>query len=377
MPPFLLQLLILVFFPFVSRRVGRFPAIRDWLSPVVLCYAIGILLRNFPLIPLNEHLSNTATEVSVAMAIPLLLYSSAGNDWLKIGKTAFWSFFLCVLSGLLGTMITALVFSGSFSDSWRLSGMLVGIYTGGIPNLHAIGLALEAPKETILLLNASDIFLGGIYLLLLSSVAPGLLAKLLKPFRNPQLMEHQEPEDEEHTNLQWQDYLPGILATVLIIGMTMGLTKLIWGNLQQSTFIILTLTTLSLVVSFSPLSRRFKGTYRAGEYFLLIFSVALGMLADFGSILEKGTPLLKYSAVALCSSILLHLLFARLFRIDRDTFIITSTAAIFGPAFIGPIASTLNNRKLILPGITLALLGFAMGNYLGIGLARVLQWAFY
>ena len=86
---------------------------------------------------------------------------------------------------------------------------------------------------------------------------------------------------------------------------------------------------------------------------------------------------MKYSAVALSSSVLIHLLLARIFRVDRDTFMITSTAAIYGPAFIGPIASTLNNRSLILPGITLALLGFAIGNYLGISLARLMEWAFY
>ncbi len=376
MAPLILQFLILIIFPFFSRRIGRLPAVKNWLSPVVLCYAIGILLRNIPIFPLNDELSNTATELGVALAIPLLLYSSAGKDWLKVGKVALVSFFLCVISGLLGTMTAAFIFWGAFDDGWRISGMLVGIYTGGIPNLHAIGLALDAPKTDILLLNASDIFVGSIYLLLLSSILPNLLGKILRPFENPQPMDEPHQTDIE-SQIRWWQYLPGILVTVVVIGMTLGLTWLLWGNLDQSTFIILTLTTLSLAVSFSPIKEQLKGTYRAGEYFLLIFSVALGMLADFGSILQEGSPLLKYSAVALSCSILIHLLLARLFRVDRDTFMITSTAGIYGPAFIGPIASTLNNRSLILPGITLALLGFAVGNYLGIGLARALEWAFY
>ncbi len=376
MVPLVIQLLILILFPVVSRKIGRLPAVKNWLSPVVLCYAVGIFLRNIPIFPLDDKLSNTATELGVAMAIPLLLYSSAGKDWFKVGKIALISFFLCVISGLLGTMAAAFVFWGTFSDGWRLSGMLVGIYTGGIPNLHAIGLALDAPRTDILLLNAADIFLGSIYLLLLSSIAPKLLGKILRPFENPLPMDESEAADSS-LQINWWQYLPGILLTVLVIGITLGSTYLIWGNLEQSTFIILALTTLSLAVSFSPLKERLQGTYIAGEYFLLIFSVALGMLADFGSILDEGTPLVKYSAVALTSSIVIHLLLARVFRVDRDTFMITSTAAIYGPAFIGPIASTLNNRSLILPGITLALLGFAIGNYLGISLARLMEWAFY
>ena len=52
---------------------------------------------------------------------------------------------------------------------------------------------------------------------------------------------------------------------------------------------------------------------------------------------------------------------------------ITSTAAIYGPVFVGQIASAIGNKKLIFTGIALGLLGFAVGNYLGIGLAYILK----
>ena len=58
---------------------------------------------------------------------------------------------------------------------------------------------------------------------------------------------------------------------------------------------------------------------------------------------------------------------------DRDTLIITSTAAIFGPVFIGPVANAIGNRELITIGIALGLIGYAIGNYLGLGLAFILK----
>jgi uncharacterized membrane protein len=72
-------------------------------------------------------------------------------------------------------------------------------------------------------------------------------------------------------------------------------------------------------------------------------------------------------------SILLHFILAAIFRIDRDTVIITSTAAIYGPAFIGPVANAIKNRDIIGLGITIGLLGYAIGTYLGMGMAFLLK----
>ena len=72
-------------------------------------------------------------------------------------------------------------------------------------------------------------------------------------------------------------------------------------------------------------------------------------------------------------AILLHFFLAAIFRIDRDTVIITSTAAIYGPAFIGPVANAIKNKEMIVPGITMGLLGYAIGNYIGIGIAMLLK----
>jgi len=53
--------------------------------------------------------------------------------------------------------------------------------------------------------------------------------------------------------------------------------------------------------------------------------------------------------------------------------IITSTAAIFGPAFVGPVSNAIRNPGVVFSGITMSLLGFACANYLGILVATVLK----
>jgi uncharacterized membrane protein len=72
-------------------------------------------------------------------------------------------------------------------------------------------------------------------------------------------------------------------------------------------------------------------------------------------------------------SIVIHFALAKFFKVDVDTFIMTSTAAVFGPPFVGPIANVLKNREVVVSGMTAGVLGLAIGNYLGIGMAMLLK----
>ncbi|MEQ8706141.1 MAG: DUF819 family protein [Phaeodactylibacter sp.] len=373
MPWIVLQALILVGVPFLSRRLSRRGMLPEWLSPVVVCYGVGIVLKNTGLFPLNDPLSTTATEGSILFAVPLLLYATDLKRWVSYAGSSLLSFGLCVASGVVATVTAAYLFQDALPDTWRLAGMLAGIYTGGTPNMQAIGLALQAPQETIILVNAADVLLGGVYLLLLTSVVPQWLKAVLPQFKPGETTTAMEETDPYHA-FNYSDALRSIGLTVLVIGGALGLTWLVYGRLDQLAFLILMLTSISLAVSFVPAVRNWDNTFETGEYFLLIFCVALGMLADFQSIVDRGLGIIQFTAVALFGTILLHLLLSRLFGIDRDTFLFTSVAAIYGPPFIGQIASITGNRQLILSGIALGLLGYAVGNYLGIGLAYLLQW---
>jgi uncharacterized membrane protein len=75
-------------------------------------------------------------------------------------------------------------------------------------------------------------------------------------------------------------------------------------------------------------------------------------------------------------SIVLHFLFAWIFRVDADTTLITSVAGIFGPAFIGPVASVLKNKDIVVSGLTTGLVGYAIANYLGLGMAQLFHSVF-
>ncbi len=71
-----------------------------------------------------------------------------------------------------------------------------------------------------------------------------------------------------------------------------------------------------------------------------------------------------------------HFLLSWIFKVDADTTLITSVAGIFGPAFIGPIASVLKNKDIVVSGLTTGLVGYAIANYLGFAMSHLFHVVF-
>jgi len=373
-----LQILLIFFSPYLGIRLLQyFPQIK-WLSPVVWSYALGIIVANTHMFPIHTFIATNISHVAILFAIPLLLYSTNLIAWFRHARSTVWSFGLCILTGLVSSTLMSFVFEGIIDDSWRLAAMLVGVYTGGTPNLNAIGLALEAKESSLVLLNAADTVCGVVYILFLTSFAPTLLSKFLPEF---QTLQHDTTnpfnetviEKKSSSTLNISSILQALGLTLCIIAVSVGIAYMISGTVENIVLIILSLTTLSVLASLSPSIRQIKGSFEIGEYLLLVFCVAIGMLADFSKLVEEGGMILVFTACVMFSAILLHYFLAALLRIDRDTVMITSTAAIMGPVFVGQIASVIQNKQLVFSGMATGLMGYAIGNYLGIGLGYVLK----
>lgn len=378
------HLSLFVLFPILALWYQTRSKLSNWLSAIVLCYLMGIILRNFTALPINDHLAQQATELSILLAIPLLLFSTRLDKIKGQMQKGLGAFILCIISGVLSCFVTTFLFKDRLPEAWKVGGMLVGIFTGGTPNMQAIGLATQAPQNYIILINAADIFSGGIYLILLTSVLPILLGKFMLPYRPNSLAYPRSTEKLSGVSglhlrekKLWLSWVAALGLGLSLLALSLGLTYFIFGTFEKVAFLLLVLTSLAIGSSFLPFVQKWEHTYELGEYFLLVFCVALGLQADFSSMISEGQLILQFTGLALLITIILHLLFSLLFKIDRDTFLIASTAALFGPAFIGQVASVLKNRELILSGMALGLLGYAIGNYLGVGLAQLLYLLFW
>jgi uncharacterized membrane protein len=369
----ILHVLIIFGVPYLSNRLAAVTK-SSILSPVVLCYATGIALRNLTPFPVDESLAENLYQGSIILAIPLLLFSADLVQTLRYAGKSLLSFIVCVLCGIFCVGVATFIYMTKIPLIWIKSGMIVGIFTGGTPNAQAIAIALEAPSETIILVNGADTVIGAFFLIFLTSFAPMLYARILPKFQKDPKADQLNTDSTDQ--LVPVETLKSVGLAVLIVGISAGLTYLLYGgfNNQSNTFLILALTTFSILASFSTNIRRWRGSFLTGEYLLLVFCVAVGMSANLIEILNTGLDILGFYTVSFFGTVLLHIFFSRLLKIDRDTVLITSTAAFYGPVFIGQIATTLNNRSLIFTGIALSIFGLAIGNYVGIGVSYLLEY---
>ncbi|KAA3631210.1 MAG: DUF819 family protein, partial [Bacteroidetes bacterium] len=233
--------------PWVGMVLYKKPFFKHWMSPVVFCYGIGIIISNLRPFPLNDALSNYVTMGTIVLAIPLLLFSAKILKWLKYTGKGLISFLLCVVSAMVGASIAWYFLGDSVDSAWRLSGMLVGIYTGGTPNMQAIGMALQASQENIILVNAADMLMGGAYLIFLSTVAHQLLKGILPDFEGN---DEANPEFElGGKKFNVLDSLKGIGLSIVIAGIAVAIPYFLLGSMENIALIILGLTAISIAAA--------------------------------------------------------------------------------------------------------------------------------
>jgi uncharacterized membrane protein len=380
----IIQVLIMLAFPILVIEIVKRNKLAGMVGPVILCYAVGLIVGNLPDSPVDRKLSQDVAEGCVPLAISLMLLSTRFVAWLKYAKQTAFSFALAVVAVLVASFSVSAFFhlnEMGVDDVWKLSGMMVGVYTGGTPNLAAIGTGLGISNEVFIILNACDLMLSAIYLLLLLTVAQKLALKFLPSFVPRE--KHDRDETFHYQRLQQMtpkrkiglSLLSAFGISASIVAASVGFSMLIDGKITAPS-VILAVTTLSIGASFIKKVRFLPRTYEFGEYFLLVFCMGIGSISNFEEMLAASPQVLLYVTCVFVGTLSVHFLLSWIFRVDADTTLITSVAGIFGPAFIGPVASVLKNKDIVVSGLTTGLVGYAIANYLGLGMAHLFQMVF-
>ncbi len=347
---------------------------------VVIAYITGLLAGNLGLMPTGAaEVQELMTSATIPMALPLLLFSLDIRSWVKMAGKTLLSMLLGLASAILVVLAGYFIFRNFLPEIWKISGMMVGVYSGGTPNMASIQSVLQANPETYIILNTHDIILGAIYLAFLMTAGRKFFRLFLKPYRfaDPQ---HQTDFSFKGTDpyqgfFRKKFFLPVLGAVALslsIAGLSIGLSFLLAGGISML-IIILSITTLGLAASLAPKINRIEKTFEAGMYFILIFSIAVASMADIQKFAGAAPGLFLYVAMVVFGSLLVHTLLCKIFGVDTDTMIITSTALICSPPFVPVVAAALKNKEIIISGLAVGIAGYALGNYLGISIAFILK----
>jgi uncharacterized membrane protein len=137
---------------------------------------------------------------------------------------------------------------------------------------------------------------------------------------------------------------------------------------------VLSITTFGILASIVKPVNRIEKTFQLGMYLILVFSLTVASMSDLRTMFGKGMmDLILFISWCYFGSLFLHIILAKIFRIDADNFLITSAAFIFSPPFVPLVANALKNKDVIVTGIAGGVIGYVLGNYFGTTLAYILK----
>lgn len=383
-------LISVVGFWFWLERSTRWK-IFEFLPPLIFIYASPVLLSNFGFIPFHNAAYDFLYQYGLPIFIVMMLIKVDVVGAIRImGKGVF-----VMLLGSVGVVVGGVVSYklgqslsiGNYlplpTDSWRAFGTLAGSWIGGTGNMTAAHAALEGTADHMTMAAAADqmVYLVWLPILLGSKVFAKRFNRMMKvPADRIELMEQAASKFE---NSEDAPSMIGFLYLALLaIGFTaiaLSLSEVLPSVviagatvITASTWLILLVTTFALIASVTP-ARRLPMAQPIAMAIIYVYVARVGATMDLSVVdWDKMTGFIAMAYVWITIHAAFILAGAWLFRIDVHTVAIASAANIGGAAS-APIVAAHHRETLVPASILMALIGYALGNYLAILTGRIGQ----
>ena len=301
-----------------------------WLKKVgivLLCYLLGMIVGNLGILPESfitsadsgESILSLLQSITICVALPLVLFSLDLKSWFKNAKKGMLCMLLATISIIVVTLIIHVTIGRGDPDSPQFAAAACSVYTGGTVNLGSIRQAVGMSANDYVIFNTKGLIAAFFLSVLIFIIS----------------------------------YVLNMLASKIDSSLGMAV-------------MMLSITSFGIAASFIKKVREINRTFQLGMYIIYVFCFSVAASADFRALLDFNPVIFAYVFIGIIGSLLLHAILSKLFKIDTDTMIITSASAVCSPPFVPPVAAALNNTDILISGLATGVVGYAIGNYLGI-----------
>ncbi len=366
---------VAAFFFLLAQLTGA--KLFHYVPPLLFIYATPVFLNNLDVIPNDSPVYAGLSAFVLPAFIVLMLIKVNIPAVVKVmGKGV-----LVMLMGTAGVMVGAvvaylIVHPWLSPDAWKGYGALAGSWIGGTANMAATKEILGTSDEQFGLAIIADnvIYIVWLPLLLMSRDFADRFNRWARvPADRIAMMDEAAElhfdEDKAPTMPQYL-YLLAIVVVVTWVGRAAAPAISTWvatslpaieALFSETTVRILLVTTIALLLSMTPVAKLPNST-ALGTALVYLFVAGMGARASVTGLAEA--PMFVFGAFIW---ITIHGMFclagAWLFRVDVHSVAIASAANI-GAAASAPIVAAHHRPSLVPVSVLMALMGYAMGNYL-------------
>lgn len=373
----------------IATLIAAITALAFWLDlnfrwartvgATMLVIALGAVISNLGLVPFRSPVYSVISGPVTSLSIVWLLFAVDVRDLKDAGPPMLAAFGIAVAATAVGAVTAALLMSGDFQgETWKLAGVMTGTYAGGSLNFVAVGRELDLSPALFSAATASDAVVTAVWFAA-TLMLPVWLRRWFPPSRHDP---HASRADEKLADADpMADHPFFSEAPLRVLDVSVLLTLgfgLVWaadavGQLIPHVPSILWLTTFALAAGHTPWVRRLHGAMHLGSLGLHIFLATIGIASRISEILRVGPEVFWFTALVVLVHGVLTYGGARLARLDVETASVASQAAVGGPSSALALAVGRDWKALVLPGVVVGLLGYAVGNYLGLGVAWLVR----
>ncbi len=346
---------------------------------------IAMLLSNLGLIPGSSPVYDFLGGPAVSAGIALILLSVDVRTIFKAGPTMLAAFGVGALGSAAGASVAAFMLSDAVGpESWKLAGQYTATYTGGGANFAAVGAALDTSGELFSAGIAADVIMTAIWMAVCLA-APLVFGKRTDnagPMLAPgEAADPEEADADGETSASLYQRLYGSTGSMRLSDVA-ALTGVVFASLWGADLLagvfpripsVLWLTTIALLLAQLKPVKQLRGAAVIGNYLVLLFLASNGASSVIANIVAVGPPIFYFAltTIAVHGTVIFGL--GRLVGLDVKTLAVASQANVGGPASAMALASARGYTKLLLPGVAVGLLGYAVGNYAGFAVATVIR----
>jgi uncharacterized membrane protein len=368
--------MIPVFFIWLEKKTKW--KIFEFLPAIIWIFLTPIFLSNLNIIPMESPIYTTFRSFAVPLFIVLMLLDINIRQSLKVAWRGAGVLVLGSLGIVFGAAFSFALFKeGLPPDTWRGYGALAGSWIGGTGNLAAVAESLQTPGEMVGMVVLVDNFVYLVYFPIIlmskrwfgwfnrwSRVSQEQIDNITRATLEVEKKTHEVHFKDLITLVGWA------FVAMLAANMLSRVFPEVPPVLTQTTWATLLVTTFGIALSATPL-KDVPGTEPVAMAFVYIYMTMIGAQADLRNI---GGAQWFLAAGFICVGFHLVVVFfsARLFRVDVSMAATASVAAVGGAAS-APVAAGYHREELVPISIMLALIGYALGNYLGVMTAWLCQ----
>jgi len=351
----------------------------EYLPAIVMLYFTVMTLSTLELWTKTEEINATykafKSNLLPAMIFLMLLQSDIRKIF-KLGKKILLTFFLASLSISLGFIIMFIILHGFFEpEAWRAFGALSGSWMGGTGNMIAIQSALELPDSKmgyVLLIDSIDYAIWVMILLALVpfakqfnkwTKADGSVLETLGSTLNNE-------KEKKSINFPSLFMMLGLALMVSVLAQALAPLLPTTSFLTNTTWIVIFATLSGIFLGMTPLSKEASAEPLANIMLYLIVAL-IASRANFTELSQAPLYIMAGFMIIFIHATIM-VIFAKLFKLDLFSLGVASLANIGGVAS-APILAGAYHKALIPIGVLMAMMGYIVGTFMGLGVSQILK----